>query len=122
MHELAICQALIGEVVAVARTQNAASVSDVYVSIGPLSGVDGSLMKNAFPLAAAGTVAGRATLHLERTAVRVRCEECGADTEVPVNRLICGRCNNWRTRLISGDELLLERVVLDRRRGEKTDV
>jgi hydrogenase nickel incorporation protein HypA/HybF len=122
MHELAICQALVGEVSAVASAGKAGSVSDVYVSVGPLSGVECSLMLNAFPLAAAGTVAGNARLHLERTPVRVRCEECGAETEVAVNRLVCGECNNWRTRLISGDELLLERVVMDRREGGVTDV
>ena len=42
--------------------------SDIYVSVGPLSGVEGPLMRNAFPVAAAGTVAGTATLHLGRHA------------------------------------------------------
>jgi hydrogenase nickel incorporation protein HypA/HybF len=112
MHELSICQALLGEVSAVARAEHASSVTDVYVSIGPLSGVEGPLIRNAFPVAAAGTVASDAALHLQQAPVRVRCEGCGAETEVAVNRLICGRCNNWRTQLISGDELLLQRVVL----------
>lgn len=112
MHELAICQALVGEVLAVARAEHAKSVTDVYLSIGPLSGVEGSLLRNAFPFAAAGTVAGNASLHLQPTPVRVRCEDCGAETEVAANRLICGSCSNWQTQLISGDELLLQRVVM----------
>lgn len=113
MHELAICQSLLGEVAAVARAQHAASVSDIYVSVGPLSGVEGPLMQNAFPLAAAGTIANDATLHLLATPVRVCCEECGKESEVAVNRLICNYCENWRTTVISGDELLLQRVVLE---------
>ena len=113
MHELAICQALIGEVSAIASAERARAVTDVYVSVGPLSGVEQPLMRDAFPIAAAGTVAGQAELHLERTPVRVRCEDCGAETEATVNRLICGRCDNWRTQLISGDELLLRRVVME---------
>ena len=112
MHELAICQALIGQVTNVARQENAAAVSDIYVSVGPLSGVEGPLLQNAFPIAAAGTVAGTATLHLDATPIRVRCEECGAESEVEVNRLVCRECGEWRTTLISGDELLLQRVVL----------
>ena len=112
MHELAICQALIAQVVDVAREQKAASVSDVYVSVGPLSGVESPLMQNAFPIAAAGTVADNATLHLESTAIRVRCGECGEESDARMNRLVCAACGDWRTTLISGDELILQRVVM----------
>lgn len=121
MHELAICQALIAQVAAVARSEHASSVTDVYVSVGPLSGVECPLVRSAFPFAAAGTVAGEATLHLRQTPVRVSCEDCGAETEVAANRLICGRCSNWRTQLISGDELLLQRVVMRSGRPRKND-
>jgi hydrogenase nickel incorporation protein HypA/HybF len=113
MHELAVCQALISEVSAVARSKRALSVTDIYVSVGPVSGVEYPLMRNAFPIAAAGTVAHEANLHLEATPVRVSCDECGAESEVPVNRLVCKECGHWRTRLVSGDELMLQRVVLD---------
>jgi hydrogenase nickel incorporation protein HypA/HybF len=69
-------------------------------------------MEDAFPIAAAGTAASGAVLHLHTQAVRVRCKECGAESEVAPNRLVCALCDNWRTRLISGDELMLERVCL----------
>ena len=123
MHELAICQALIDEVTAVARSKRAVSVTDIYVSVGPLSGVEHPLMQNAFPIAAAGTVANEASLHLVAMPVRVRCNECGAESEVPVNRLVCKACGHWRTQLVSGDELMLQRVVLDgAETGEKKNV
>lgn len=123
MHELAICQALIDEVIAVARSKRAVSVTDIYVSVGPLSGVEHPLMQNAFPIAAAGTLANEASLHLETTSVRVHCNECGTESEVPVNRLVCKECGHWRTRLVSGDELMLRRVVLDgAETGEQKDV
>ena len=41
------------------------------------------------------------------------CGECGKESEVPANRLVCEHCGDWRTQLLSGDELMLERVVLD---------
>jgi hydrogenase nickel incorporation protein HypA/HybF len=69
-------------------------------------------MQNAFPIAAAGTIAKEATLHLDATPIRVHCEECGAESEVEMNRLVCKKCGDWRTTLISGDELMLQRVVL----------
>jgi len=114
MHELAVCEALIDQVEAVARAEHANAVSDIYVSIGPLSGIEHPLMRNAFPIAAAGSIAERAELHLEIPPVRVRCSACGRETEVPVNRLVCGHCGEWRTQLVSGDEMLLLRVVMDK--------
>jgi hydrogenase nickel incorporation protein HypA/HybF len=113
MHELSVCQALIGQVAQIARTNHASTVTDIYVDVGPLSGVEHPLMRNAFPLAAAGTVANNAVLHLQTMPIRVCCKECGAESEVEVNRLTCQSCGDWRTNLISGDELLLQRVVLE---------
>lgn len=121
MHELAICQALVGELQAVAAREGAGAISDVYVSIGPLSGVEPALLSRAFGLAAAGSVAADAGLHLTTTEARVACTVCGEETEVPANRLLCGRCGSWRTRLVAGDELLLERVELTRTTAKREE-
>ena len=95
----------------------------VYVRLGPLSGAEPPLVQNAFPIAAAGTVAQSAELHLEAAPVRVACGECGLESEVAVNRLLCGHCGDWRTQLVGGDELLLQRVILaDTRTGETAHV
>ena len=83
-----------------------------------MSGVEADLLRDAFPIAAAGTLAEMARLHIERTPVTVRCSECGKETEARANRLLCGDCGDWRTTLTSGDELLLERVVMEARSGE----
>ena len=100
------------EVLAIARSRQSSSVTDIYVSVGPLSGVERPLMRSAFPFAAASTVASHAELHLQQTPVCVSCDECGAETEVAANRLVCGHCGNWRTQLVSGDELVLQRVLM----------
>lgn len=117
MHELALCQALVGEVETVARSRAARSITDIYVKVGPLSGVERPLMRNAFPIAAAGTIAAGARLHLEETPIRVSCGSCGAVGRATVNRLVCEHCGDWRTTLLSGNELTLRRVAMhcDRR-------
>ena len=112
MHELAICQALISQVASVARDRKASAVTDIYVQVGPLSGVESPLMQSAFPIAAAGTVASAAELHLEQSPLRVRCNECGAESDATMTRLVCRECGDWRTTLVSGDELILRRVVM----------
>jgi len=113
MHELAICQALIGQVEGLAKERHAASVSDIFVAVGRLSGVESVLLQNAFPIAAAGTVAQDAKLHLEDLPVKVHCASCDVESEVEANRLLCDQCGGWQTRLVSGDELLLLSVELE---------
>jgi hydrogenase nickel incorporation protein HypA/HybF len=108
------------EVARIAADRRAAAVTDIHLGIGPLSGVEADLMRDAFPIAAAGTVASAASLHLRRTDVRVRCTACGAESSAVPNRLVCASCNDWRTTLVSGDELLLERVELTQLTREAT--
>jgi hydrogenase nickel incorporation protein HypA/HybF len=112
MHELAICQALIEQVEAIARERFAQRVDTVCVSIGPLSGVEPRLLEQAFPVASAGTVADGACLKLDCLPLRVSCQQCGRVTDALPSRLTCGHCGDWHTELVSGDELILSRVEL----------
>lgn len=113
MHELSLCQALIGQVERVAREHGAQAVKRILIRVGPLSGAEKPLLEQAFPLAAAGSVAEGAELVIEKAPVRVLCLQCGAESDAAANRLICAECGDYRTRLISGDEMLLESLELD---------
>ena len=77
-------------------------------------GVEPDLLRQAFPIATAGSVADGAELRIEHLPIQVRCLECGAETEAQANRLLCGVCGDYRTRLLSGDEMLLASVELTR--------
>jgi len=114
VHEMAVCQGLIDQVEEVARAEHGRRVARIELSVGPLSGVEPQLLQQAFPLAAAGSLAEGALLAIETAPVRVHCDECGHDSEAGPTRLVCRHCGNWRTRLLSGDELLLMRVEIIR--------
>lgn len=110
MHELSVCQALIDQVENLACEQRARRVLSLVVGVGPLSGVEISLLKQAYPVAAAGTVAEGAELELEHCPIRVHCRTCGEESVATANRLLCASCGDWQTDLVSGDELVLTRV------------
>jgi hydrogenase nickel incorporation protein HypA/HybF len=112
MHELSICQALLDQVERIAVEHGASAVERILLRVGPLSGVEGSLLRHAYPLAAAGTIAENAELVIEAAPVRVACSDCGAETDAIPNRLLCGDCGSYKTRLVSGDELLLANLEL----------
>ena len=117
MHELAVCQGLMSQVEQIAAREQAECVTLIRLSVGPLSGVEPQLLEDAFPIAAAGTVAEGATLQIDRLGVRVKCLTCGEESDATANRLLCGACGDYRTQLLSGDEMLLMSVELERRQN-----
>ena len=112
MHEISLCQSLIDQVQQIAVTHGALNVGLVILRIGPLSGVDSSLMQHAYPFAAAGSLAAESKLLIELSPLRVRCEDCGSETEVEPSLLICAVCGSHHTELVSGDEMTLMSVEL----------
>jgi hydrogenase nickel incorporation protein HypA/HybF len=113
MHELSVCLSLLEEVKRIARENGAGSVPRIIVKVGPLSGVEPDLLRNAYPLAAAGTVAENADLEIEIAGVVVSCSQCGGESPATANRLLCAHCGDFRTKLVSGDELVLQSLELD---------
>ncbi|MFO1432083.1 MAG: hydrogenase maturation nickel metallochaperone HypA [Candidatus Competibacteraceae bacterium] len=113
MHEFSVCQDLLRQVEELAHAHHARAVTTIRLQLGPLSGIEASLLEQAFTVARAGTVAATAVLMTEALPVRVRCRVCDVISEVASNRLVCGSCGDWHTELMSGDELLLASVELE---------
>ncbi len=112
MHELSICLSLLQQLETIAAERNASAVERVFLKIGPLSGIEPQLLRRAYPLAMAGTVAENAELVIETADVVVTCTQCGSESKVLPNRLLCAACGDFRTRIISGDEMILQRLEL----------
>ncbi|MDR9435801.1 MAG: hydrogenase maturation nickel metallochaperone HypA [Thiohalophilus sp.] len=120
MHELSICQSMLNQIEAVAMENRATAVHRVKVQVGPLSGVEPQLLQQAFPIAVAGSIAETAVLEIELLPIRLECRQCGAESEAAsANKLVCGQCGHWQTRLLSGDEMLLASLELDRSTAEQ---
>lgn len=112
MHELSVCQGLLRQVERYAAEHRASAVERIVLKIGGLSGVEPMLLQRAFEVARLGTVAAGAELVVENGPVVVKCQQCGGSSAVPVNRLLCTYCGDWRVRVIEGEELLLLRLEL----------
>ena len=114
MHELAVCQSLMEQVEQIAVREHAIRVVRILLQIGPLSGVEAELVQQAFPIASAGTVAEDSELDIQLQPIEVRCNICGATSPATANNLVCAACGDWHTSLVSGDEMMLLSVELDR--------
>jgi hydrogenase nickel incorporation protein HypA/HybF len=113
MHELAICQDIISQVEKLAVEHKATAIARIILDIGPLSGVEKDLLEAAFPIACAGSLAENAELQINALPIRIECPQCGEKADASAGNLSCPHCGNWRTNLLSGDEMLLRRVEMD---------
>ncbi len=112
MHELSLCFALLEQVETLAAQHRAIRVERIVVQLGPLSGIEPSLLTTAWPIAAANSLAATAVLDIMISSVRVYCHDCGAESDVTANNLCCGVCHSYHTQVRSGDELLLAQLEL----------
>jgi hydrogenase nickel incorporation protein HypA/HybF len=114
MHEFAICQNIISQVENIARQHQSPAVHLIKLQIGPLSGIESTLLESAFTIAATGTLAEQAKLSIEIMPVRVKCLSCNKTSSiVNIHQLLCASCGDWHTQLISGDEMILKQIELD---------
>lgn len=78
----------------------------MHVLLGPLSGVEAKLLQDVYPIACAGSMAAASVLMIDLAPLKVKCQTCGAETQATPTRLLCGKCGDYRTQLVSGDEML----------------
>lgn len=112
MHELSISNALLEQVACLVAQHGAAGVSLITLRLGPLSGVEPQLLRAAYMQSRTETFAEDADLVIVTATVRIFCQECAAIGDATPDRLTCGTCGSSHTRLLSGDEMLLESVDL----------
>jgi len=111
MHEYSIVSALLERVGAEARARNATAVHRLTVRIGAAAGVEPELLSKAYELFRAGTICAGAELCVEHVAERWVCPGCGRTLERG-GILSCEGCG-MPARLVSGDEIILERIEME---------
>lgn len=114
MHELAVCNALLDQVTEVARANNVTRVTGVTVLVGPLSGIEAHLLKQAFTVARTASIAPTAELTIKTDPVTIRCRNCDEEHQTTPNKLRCPTCRRPCPELVSGDALKLAGIAVDR--------
>jgi hydrogenase nickel incorporation protein HypA/HybF len=113
VHELSVCLSLLDQLEKLAAEHDDRRITGIELDIGPLSGIEPDLLENAWPIAAADSIADSAELKITEADIVVRCSICNAQTAASANKLVCGACGDFRTNLVSGDEMILRRVEFE---------
>lgn len=111
MHEVAISEALLEQLVTLAGQHGWTRLSKVWVRMGLLAGVVPEALEFSFAALAAGTVAGDAELVMEIIPGRFACGVCG-EFELERMEFACPQCGGPLHLLKAGRELMISAVEL----------
>ena len=111
MHELAIAESVIEQVVA---RFGETPVAIVCLEIGELSGVVPDAIRFCFDLATEGTPVAGATLEIVEVAGWCSCRACGAEFHPADRLLLCG-CGSADVAIVAGEELRIRSVGVSER-------
>jgi hydrogenase nickel incorporation protein HypA/HybF len=112
MHETALAAQLLRQIEQEAEAVGASRVTEVRLQVGELAGVEPVLLEEAFRRLAPNTQAAGARLELVLVPLAATCESCGRSFQVERFRFQCPVCGGVRTRVIAGEELVLESLVV----------
>lgn len=113
MHEESLVRSLINQIRRIEQQHEALGTVEVVVEIGPLSGVEPLLFEAAFERVVGDFAAdSRPRLCLLQVPLKVCCQECGVESDLPDLRFACPACQSGRITVIQGDAIRLLNVQL----------
>jgi hydrogenase nickel incorporation protein HypA/HybF len=112
MNEAGLILSLIRRVERASRTAGAVRVSAVRLKVGECAGVETRRLYTTFERLSRGTVVQGAMLTIERVRLESRCDACGSRFPVVRYRFECPNCGSRRTRVVAGEEFVLESVTV----------
>lgn len=106
MHELSIALSLVEAAEQAANRARAERVNYVRIEVGALSGVVPEALRFGYEVATRGTLLEGSELRIEETPLKVFCDACGTERELPrVHRFRCPGCGAATAKILRGKEL-----------------
>ncbi len=120
MHELSLCYSLVELAEAECNKHKANKVTDVYVEVGALSGVEIGPLEFAFPEAIKGTIVENAKLHVQFVPLEIACQQCHKNCSPEPIHIICLHCGCKHVDIIKGRDFKLNKLELEELQNDKT--
>lgn len=113
MHELAVTQSILEISLKAARERGATKIRAIRLSIGPFCGVIPECVQTYLDVLAKGTPAEGARIEAKLLPLRVRCRDCGKESEISRTHIACPACGSLRLERLSGRECTVESLEVD---------
>ena len=113
MHELSICESLLGVIEDQAKAQDFRRVMQVRLEIGPFSGVEVEALRFSFDMVTKGTLADGAGLEIIETEASAWCFSCGKTVTIAERYEPCPECGSHRLQVTGGEELRIKELEVN---------
>jgi hydrogenase nickel incorporation protein HypA/HybF len=112
MHELSIAENILDLVREHVRPPDHRLVTSVKVRVGALAGIVPDSLEFCFSAITSDTPFSTARLEIEHVPAVMECSTCSDTFASELGIVLCPRCGNGNTRLISGTELQVAEIEL----------
>jgi hydrogenase nickel incorporation protein HypA/HybF len=113
MHELSIATNILEIVRQSVPAEDHNNVQSVKIKLGDVSGVIADSLEFSFEAITDNSPFENTKLDIRRIPFLIQCSECMEITTNEYGVRICSACNSTDTELVSGDELLVDSIILN---------
>lgn len=113
MHELSIVANLFEILEEKSIEQKAKKIVMVKLQVGALSGVVPEFLETAFDIYKKETIADKARLEMKKVPLKIQCQKCHLEMVKDDFVFICDKCGSKELKILSGTELLLEKIEME---------
>jgi hydrogenase nickel incorporation protein HypA/HybF len=114
MHEMSLVEGLLQAVRGEMRAYPEAQVRAVRVRVGQLRQVEPAVLEFCYAAAVRETPLAGSHLDIQMVAATANCDVCGLEFPVGEHWFECPHCHSSGARLLTGDEMLLTGIDLER--------
>lgn len=105
MHELSVCESLLGVLSSEARARHFTRVKAVRLELGAFSCVAADALDFCFTVVSRGTLAENARLDVVRLTGQAWCLNCGETVGIAERYAPCPQCGTYELQISGGDEM-----------------
>jgi hydrogenase nickel incorporation protein HypA/HybF len=113
MHELSICESIVGVIEQQAVAQSFKKVNIVRLEIGPLAGVEIEALHFSFDVVTKGSIADGAKLEVIKLPLDGWCVPCAMSVPIKQRFDACPTCGGYQVQITGGDEFRIKEVEVD---------
>lgn len=112
MHELSVTESILKIVLDSAQKDQAASVTDITLTIGSLSSIVDDSVQFYWNFVSQGTICENAKLHFNRVLATLKCLDCGTSYSLIEELTPCPSCGSVYVVFQSGDEFHVDHIEI----------
>lgn len=113
MHEFSVARSLLMQVNEIAAANGGGTIKEVLIRCGPLAGIEPLLLNEAFYKIRDQYACNLARLRIDEEPLMADCRSCGNAFSPNQFRFICPVCGSGDTVATSGDQIMIDNIVLD---------